>query len=68
MKLNIDATRCDGYGVCAQIAPDIFKLDEWGYAFLGEDENFEHEEIELIQQAVADCPRAAIAVIEPGVR
>ncbi|MFI8103199.1 ferredoxin [Streptomyces sp. NPDC086023] len=32
MKLLLDATRCQGYGVCQEHAPEMVELDEWGYA------------------------------------
>jgi ferredoxin len=32
MKVHIDASKCDGYGLCHEVAPHLFQLDEWGYA------------------------------------
>ncbi|MCP3753549.1 ferredoxin [Streptomyces sp. NPDC056773] len=32
MKLLLDSTRCQGYGLCQEHAPDLVELDEWGYA------------------------------------
>jgi ferredoxin len=30
MRINIDTTRCEGFGMCEEVAPDLFKLDEDG--------------------------------------
>ncbi|MFE5807689.1 ferredoxin [Streptomyces sp. NPDC056491] len=32
MKLLLDSTRCQGYGLCQEPAPELVELDEWGYA------------------------------------
>ncbi len=32
MKIRLDRTLCDGFGVCAKHAPRHFSLDDWGYA------------------------------------
>ncbi|WP_460339263.1 ferredoxin [Actinoallomurus acanthiterrae] len=32
MKLHLDPTRCQGYGLCNEKAPGLVELDEWGYA------------------------------------
>ena len=34
MKIRLDRTVCDGFGVCAKHAPGYFSLDDWGYASL----------------------------------
>ena len=31
VPLRLDATRCDGVGMCAVQAPDIVTLDRWGF-------------------------------------
>ncbi|MFB7861006.1 MULTISPECIES: ferredoxin [unclassified Streptomyces] len=32
MKLLLDATLCNGYGLCHENTPELVELDEWGYA------------------------------------
>ncbi|MFG2196474.1 ferredoxin [Streptomyces sp. NPDC048639] len=32
MKLLLDSTRCQGYGLCQEPVPDLIELDEFGYA------------------------------------
>lgn len=32
--LHLDPIRCDGRGLCNDIAPDLIALDEWGYPLL----------------------------------
>ena len=34
MKLVLDQTACQGYGLCQEAAPDLVDLDDWGYAGL----------------------------------
>ena len=34
MKIRLDRTVCDGFGICAKHAPGYFSLDDWGYASL----------------------------------
>ena len=30
-RLQIDRTRCDGHGACAELVPELLALDEWGF-------------------------------------
>jgi NADH:ubiquinone oxidoreductase subunit F (NADH-binding)/ferredoxin len=34
VRFRIDATRCDGQGVCALIAPEVFGLDRYGMGYV----------------------------------
>ena len=52
---------CDGYGHCAELAPELVTLDEWGYPVIL-DEIFAttgdvHRSARL---AVRGCPRQAL--------
>ena len=29
--IAVDWTRCDGHGLCAALAPEAIRRDEWGY-------------------------------------
>ena len=66
MRVSVDATKCEGYGTCAIHAPEIFKLDEWGYAYADGDGVVTPELREAAQRAIADCPIAAIVVLSDG--
>ncbi len=30
-QLRLDPIRCDGYGMCAELLPELIVLDDWGY-------------------------------------
>lgn len=30
-RLQLDPTRCDGHGGCADLLPELIQLDEWGF-------------------------------------
>jgi ferredoxin len=31
LTLDVDRIRCDGYGMCAELLPELIELDDWGY-------------------------------------
>jgi len=33
-RLELDRIRCDGHGVCAELLPELIRLDDWGYPIL----------------------------------
>ena len=30
-RLEVDRIRCDGYGMSAELLPELIELDDWGY-------------------------------------
>lgn len=30
-SFRLDPIRCDGYGMCAEVLPELIALDDWGY-------------------------------------
>ncbi|MFE3323480.1 ferredoxin [Streptomyces sp. NPDC059176] len=59
MKLFLDSTRCQGYGLCQEHAPDLIELDEWGYAsVLAADVPPGQEE--AARACVESCPNSAL--------
>jgi ferredoxin len=30
-ELSVDRIRCDGRGACAELLPELIRLDDWGY-------------------------------------
>jgi ferredoxin len=63
LKIRLDRTLCDGFGVCAKHAPDYFSLDDWGYASLIGDGNIPQSDHGAVQRALLDCPVHAIIVM-----
>ncbi|MFF8833433.1 ferredoxin [Streptomyces sp. NPDC015131] len=59
MKLLLDATRCQGYGLCQEHAPDLVELDEWGYARIVAVTVPPGEE-ETARACAASCPNDAL--------
>lgn len=35
MRLELDPTKCAGFGVCAQLLPELIDLGSWGFPILG---------------------------------
>ena len=58
MKVQVKQALCEGFGTCAKHAPDVFILDEWGYAATtglvpdGDED--------AVREAAATCPEQAI--------
>jgi len=63
MKLLLDSTRCQGYGLCQEPAPELIDLDEWGYARLRETTVPDDAE-EAAAAAVAACPNSALKLVK----
>ena len=60
-SLVIDRIKCDGRGLCAELLPELIRLDDWGYPILAPGPLPEHL-IPLAERAVEDCPVLAIAL------
>ncbi|MFK0223625.1 ferredoxin [Streptomyces vinaceus] len=61
MKLLLDSTRCQGYGLCQEHAPELVELDEWGYAKLIV-LAVEPAAEEAARACAESCPNAALRV------
>jgi len=60
--LRVDPIACDGYGHCAEWAPELVSLDEWGYPVIAET-RFPTRHSSLAHSArlaVSGCPRQAL--------
>ncbi|MCV7217703.1 ferredoxin [Mycobacterium crocinum] len=60
MRVVVDRDRCEGNAFCVRIAPEVFQLDEDEYATVIADPVPTGQEA-LAEQAIADCPRAALS-------
>ena len=60
MRIRLDRTMCDGFGVCAKHAPEYFSLDDWGYASLVGNGTVPEADQSAVRRALLDCPVHAI--------
>ncbi|WP_031168912.1 ferredoxin [Streptomyces durhamensis] len=63
MKLLLDSTRCQGYGLCKEPAPELIDLDEWGYAQVPLSE-VPAGGADAAEAAVAACPNSALRLVK----
>lgn len=66
LRIRVDPIRCTAFGFCAEFCPELFDLDEWGYAWLKEREVDGGAE-RLVRETARLCPRNAIAIDEIAV-
>jgi ferredoxin len=61
MKLAVDRIKCDGHGLCAELLPELIRLDDWGYPILAPGEVPGHL-VPPAQRAADGCPVLALAL------
>jgi ferredoxin len=59
--IRVDPILCDGFGQCAELLPELIKLDEWGYPIVA-DTPIPASLTEEARRAVVMCPRLALTV------
>jgi len=60
-QLVIDRIKCDGHGLCAELLPELIRLDDWGYPIVAPGAVPQHLAAHA-QRAVETCPVLAIAL------
>ncbi|PVX59523.1 ferredoxin [Rhodococcus globerulus] len=63
MKMQVDATKCEAFGACADLCPSLFILDEWGYASVIGDGTVPDGDEQAAENALAACPEMAITKV-----
>jgi ferredoxin len=61
LQLAVDRIKCDGHGLCAEILPELIRLDDWGYPIVAPGPIPDHLK-PLAERAVASCPVLALAM------
>lgn len=64
MKVQVDSTKCDAYGLCADVAPQVFELDDFGYAAVRGDGVVQDEAKAPAEEAIRACPVQAIRLLD----
>ena len=58
-RLVVDRIACDGYGMCAELLPELIDLDDWGYPII-RDGGVPDALLDHARRAVAVCPVLAL--------
>lgn len=65
-RLHVDWTRCDGHGSCAELLPELYDVDDWGFPVsrTGGDPVVPPSLSGLARRAVAACPLQALRRVD----
>jgi ferredoxin len=64
MRIEFDRDKCQGHNRCYMLAPDLFDVDDEGYAIL-RDAGTVPAELERQAQLAADnCPEFAVTLVQ----
>jgi ferredoxin len=63
VRVEVDLDKCTGHGVCESIAEDVFEVQDDGIVLIHVDERPETDR-ERMQQAVTQCPAAALQIVD----
>ena len=59
-RLEVDRILCDGYGMCAELLPELIALDDWGYPIVHSLVPRHLEDV--ARKAVDVCPLLALRI------
>jgi len=62
-RLRVNPIACEAHGLCAELLPEIIRLDDWGYPIIETDE-VPPELLGLARRAADACPTLALILDE----
>lgn len=66
LRLRVNPIACQAHGLCAEILPELIRLDDWGYPIL-EPAGVPAHLVGLAERAVDACPTLALLLEEDRV-
>jgi ferredoxin len=64
MRVKVDSDKCQGHNRCYALAPDLFEVDDYGYATESNDGVVPPGREEAARLAASNCPEYAITIEE----
>ncbi|HUE25875.1 MAG TPA: ferredoxin [Solirubrobacteraceae bacterium] len=64
-RLRVNPIACEAHGLCAELLPELIRLDDWGYPIIDAPE-VPSELLGLAMRAVDACPTLALVLDEDG--
>jgi ferredoxin len=62
-RLRVNPIACEAHGLCAELLPELIRLDDWGCPILDESE-VPRDLLGLARRAVDACPTLALLLDE----
>jgi ferredoxin len=60
-RLRVNPIACEAHGMCAELLPELIRLDEWGYPLL-DDEPLPQALLDHARRAAQACPTFALLI------
>ncbi|HEY2719815.1 MAG TPA: ferredoxin [Solirubrobacteraceae bacterium] len=60
-RLRVNPIACEAHGMCAELLPELIRLDEWGYPLLT-NEPLPHALLDHARRAAQACPTFALLI------
>jgi ferredoxin len=64
MRVHVDAEKCQGHNRCYSLAPELFDVDDLGFASEKNNGDVPPQLEDKARMAVANCPEFAISIEE----
>ena len=64
-RLRVNPIMCEAHGLCAELLPELIRLDDWGYPIIDESD-LPPELVGLARCAADACPTLALLLDEAG--
>lgn len=62
-RVVVDPVRCTAAGLCAELLPEVVRLDEWGYPIV-DGAPLDGRTLRLARRAAAACPVRALLLAQ----
>ncbi len=62
-RLRVNPISCEAHGLCAELLPELIRLDDWGYPIL-DVPDVPEALLSLARQAASACPTLALLLDE----
>jgi ferredoxin len=59
LRLRVDPIACTGHGICAELLPEVVRLDDWGYPVI-DDVAVTSALLNDVKRTVTACPALAL--------
>jgi ferredoxin len=63
LRLRVNPIACEAHGLCAELLPELIRLDDWGYPII-DVPDVPEQLLDLAWRAVDVCPTLALLLEE----